>query len=341
MRLLEPVPRVDGQRLDMLLADAHPRLELAHYMFLLLTATEIELLHDQWHELCLPRRSGPRPTAGSDVANKHRPDLERICRAANLALAVKPKWRIEGQFTVDTRMFLRLVEALAAAVRQREVTRAVKVLTDLRHWGQQLKKDGELPSGWPLAKLVDWVKDTVPKDIPPASTDAEEFRQRAIEVSGLGRLEAAVRDAKTDLPRRVFELLLEEERFDEAADVLTWIDPTYEREHERAAERAAVGAGRLDRSSLGGGLFPGRTRRRVGTAPIPAPVLTPATATSSACLLKRCQGSSIHSCCACNRCCGSETACGSAPGRGYAYGPASTSGRSLMPSATATGWESP
>jgi hypothetical protein len=46
IRLFEPAPKVGGRRLDALLDEPSQRLEKAHYMFLVLAATELARILD-------------------------------------------------------------------------------------------------------------------------------------------------------------------------------------------------------------------------------------------------------------------------------------------------------
>jgi N-acetylglucosamine kinase-like BadF-type ATPase len=227
IRLLEPVPKLDGKRLDVLLGHSSTELARVHYMLMVLAANPIELQQDQWLELYLPHRSGPSPRSGSDAVIKHLKELQHLCHIANLPLTVKP-WRLGDGICVDTRTLVHLTEALGDAVRQRDLARSLSLIDSLAACAPQLKEDS-LPATWPLATLIAWVGDRVPQDVDPGSLEAEDYRRRAMEVTGLGKLKAAIRSAKCELPRRVFESLLDEERFDEAAGVLAWIAPAFAR----------------------------------------------------------------------------------------------------------------
>jgi N-acetylglucosamine kinase-like BadF-type ATPase len=226
IRLLEPAPKVGGRRLDQILDEPSQRLEKAHYMFLVLAAMPLELERDQWQHFCLPRRSGPPPTTASDVAGKHEADLKLLCRTVGLKLSVKP-WRIQGDVDVDTRTLVCLVDSLTECLREKRLDDAVHVMRRVRECAPQLRD--EVPRSWPLGKLIAEVGERVPSDVDAA--DAEEFRQNAVKVTGLDRLVGAIKSCKRELPRALFDALLEAGRIEDAAEVLAWVAPAFSQRH--------------------------------------------------------------------------------------------------------------
>src|SRR5262249_3766029 len=132
---------------------------------------------------CIPQRSGPKPTAHSDVVDKHRREVELLCQAVDLSLTVKP-WKIHGEVSVDTRTLLRLVGELRAAMSRGDLEESVSIIGQLRACAPQLK-EYELPEKWPLGNLMTTVSQQVPPDHPRDATLAEEFKRHAMEVTGL------------------------------------------------------------------------------------------------------------------------------------------------------------
>ncbi len=240
IRLLLPHPTIDDRRFDELIDGSAPRLRLAHYMLILLAATDVAIGEDEWTYFCLPQYRGPRRTAGADLSRQHKADLKRLCQAAGLSISDKP-WRLEGDVTVDTRTLSALVQELSDALERRQ-PQALELFRRLRDSAPMLRKQEPHPK-WPLGTLLHWVTEKVPQGT--RAHEVEEFKRLAAEVTGVDRLRTAMRAAKCELPVRLFDWLLEERRVKEAEEVLRWIAPSFARDHglERRYREAAERAG--------------------------------------------------------------------------------------------------
>ena len=233
IQLLSPAPSVDDRRLDDLHNGSSRRLLRVHHMFMLLAATDIQLERHEWFNFRLPQAAGSAGKEGHDFLSLERPRLEQLCAEVNLALSVKP-WCLMGPLVVDTRLLLELTDQLEQDLSGRHLRRSMERFRAIRAAAPLLRED-ELPSSWPLAKLVNHVSDKVPPDVVRHAGRAEEYRRLAVETTRVGRLTRAVRRAKRELPARLLEWLIDEQRLDEANEVLLWMDRDFAR--SRGLER--------------------------------------------------------------------------------------------------------
>jgi N-acetylglucosamine kinase-like BadF-type ATPase len=232
IRLLLSAPTVDGVRLDDLSGDSPGRPGRASYMFMLLSATDLTIDEGDWANFCLPQKAGPKRTAGAELSRQHTSNLKRLCESAHLGLSVRP-WRLEGDITVDTRSLVDLSNQLEDALDRRQLRRSIDLVRRLRDCAPLLKEPDLHRSKWPLATLLGTIANTVPRELD--ARHVEEFKQYAVEVTGVTRLRAAMRAAKCELPARLFEWLLEEGRWAEAEEITEWIAPSFAR--SRGLER--------------------------------------------------------------------------------------------------------
>lgn len=232
IRLLLSAPIVDGMRLDDLSGDTPGRPGRASYMFMLLAATDLTIDEGDWANFCLPQKAGPKRTAGAELSRQHSSNLKRLCEAAHLGLSVRP-WRLEGDITVDTRSLIDITNQMEDALDRRQLRRSIDLVRSLRDCAPMLREPDLHHSKWPLATLLTTIADTVPRELDARHVD--EFKQYAVEVTGVSRLRAAMRAAKCELPARLFDWLLEEGRWTEAEEIIEWIAPSFAR--SRGLER--------------------------------------------------------------------------------------------------------